>query len=213
MMQRTLALAAGMVLLATAAAAPSLAAAPAARTFVVGADRHTNTEAVFTSRASMVRFQGRTSEVSGEAVIPMADIAKASGKVVVALGKLDTGIALRNEHMMGALEAAKHPTTSFAFTSLRPAGGVKTLAPGKETKAVAVGSFTLHGVTKPMSAPITLTYLPQTDANYRPGDWVEFTAKFPVHMPTHGIQLPAGVFGVKVAETVEIEITGMAKAK
>lgn len=212
MTQRTLALAAALVGLASAVAAPSFAAA-APRTFVVTADKHTNTEAIFTSRASMVRFQGRTTEVSGEATIPMDNLAAAKGKVVVALGKLDTGIALRNEHMLGALEAAKHPTTSFSFTGIRPAGGVTKLEAGKEVRGVAMGQFTLHGVTKPMSAPVTLTYLPQVDANYRPGDWVEFNAKFPIHMPTYGVQLPAGVFGVKVAETVEIEVTGMAKAK
>lgn len=210
MSQRTWAFSAALAILA-ATATPSLAAG--ARTFVVTADKHTNTEAIFTSRASMVRFQGRTTEVSGEAVIPMDNLAAAKGKVTVALAKLDTGIALRNEHMLGALEASKYGTTTFAFTSIRPANRVTKLEAGKETRGVAVGSFTLHGVTKPMSAPVTLTYLPQVDANYRPGDWVEFNAKFPIHMPTYGVQLPAGVFGVKVAETVEVEITGMAKAQ
>ena len=68
-------------------------------------------------------------------------------------------------------------------------------------------------MTKPLQAPIELTYLPQQDAKYRPGDWVHFYSQFKIKVADFGIQIPGPMIGQKLANDLTIEIDGMAKGK
>ncbi|MNS27596.1 hypothetical protein D3C72_595480 [compost metagenome] len=192
-------------------AAPVLAeGAHKIRQFQVSADAHTPNEASFTSKAAIVKFTGRTNKVTGTLQIDETNTTKASGAVTVDVASLDTGIGLRNEHMQGTIEAAKYPTATFKLQKLT--------VPGNKLKANAIttgtvtGQMTLHGVTRTITAPVELTYLPQQDANYRPGDWVEVNSSFKLKLSDYKIALPAPVLGVKVADELDINFTSMAKA-
>lgn len=192
-------------------AAPVLAeGAHKIRQFQVSADAHTPNEASFTSKAAIVKFTGRTNKVTGTLQIDETNTTKASGAVTVDVASLDTGIGLRNEHMQGTIEAAKYPTATFKVQKLS--------VPGNKLKANAIttgtvtGQMTLHGVTRTITAPVELTYLPQQDANYRPGDWVEVNSSFKLKLSDYKIALPAPVLGVKVADELDINFTSMAKA-
>jgi len=198
----------GGALVATAAWAQGGAIAD--RLFAVAEDKHSLNEVVFTSKASIVRFTGRTSKMSGAATINVQDATKASGNVKVDLASLDTGISLRNEHMRGVLETEKFPAATFTFRGIKLAK--KTLTPNAPVSGTANGQMTLHGVTRTISAPVELTYLPEQDANYRPGDWVHVNARFKLKMSDYGIQLPKPVLGVKVADEIELDVDGMAAA-
>ena len=201
-------------LAATLVAGPVLFAAPAfaaPRAFNVEADHHTVSEASFNSRAAIVRMTGRTNNISGNANVDIADLAHAAGTVNVDLQTLDTGISMRNEHMKGYLEAAKYPQAIFKFTSIKLAGN--KLTAGKLVDGTATGTLTIHGVTKPISTPIELTYLPQGDPKYRAGDWLHFYSQFKIKISDFGIVLPAPVLGPKVSNDLTIEIDGMAKGK
>jgi polyisoprenoid-binding protein YceI len=199
----------------TAVSVPALAAAPAAstslRNFEVAADHHNPNEASFTSKAAIVRFTGRTDKVTGNLAVDPENAAKASGSMSVDVSSLDTGIGLRNEHMRGMIEAEKYPTATFKLTKLN--------VPGNKLKRNAVvagtvtGDFTLHGVTKTITAPVELTYLPQEDAKYRAGDWVSVSSDFKLKLSDYKITLPAPVLGVKVADELAIDFTSMAQAK
>lgn len=192
-------------------AAPVLAeGAHKIRQFQVSADAHTPNEASFTSKAAIVKFTGRTNKVTGTLQIDETNTTKASGAVTVDVASLDTGIGLRNEHMQGTIEAAKYPTATFKLQKLS--------VPGNKLKANAIttgtvtGQMTLHGVTRTITAPVELTYLPQQDPNYRPGDWVEVNSSFKLKLSDYKIALPAPVLGVKVADELDINFTSMAKA-
>jgi polyisoprenoid-binding protein YceI len=198
----------GGALVATAAWAQGSAIID--RVFAVAEDKHSLNEVVFTSKASIVRFTGRTSKISGEATINVKDASKASGNVKVDLASLDTGISLRNEHMRGVLETDKYPAATFTFKGIQLAN--KILTPNAPLSGTARGQLTLHGVTRTMTAPVELTYLPEQDANYRPGDWVHVNARFKIKMSDYGIQLPKPVLGVKVADEIELDVDGMAAA-
>lgn len=191
-----------------AAGAPALAAP---RAYAIDADKHSPNEASFTSKAAIVKFTGRTPKVTGEAKLDPQDVAKAAGAVTVDLASLDTGIELRNEHMRGKLESDKFPTATFKFTAIKVPGN--KLAANTPVLGTATGTMTLHGVTRPLTAPVELTHLPETDAKYRPGDWVHLSSTFKIKMTDYGIALPAGVLGVKVADELDIAIDGMAKAR
>lgn len=195
-----------------AVALPAIASVPAAklRTYEVAADAHTPNEASFTSKAAIVKFTGRTNKVTGTLQIDENNTTKAGGAVTVDVASLDTGIGLRNEHMQGTIEAAKYPTATFKLQKLTVPGN-KLKANAAATGTVT-GQLTLHGVTKTVTAPVELTYLPQQDANYRPGDWVEVNSTFKLKLSDYKIALPAPVLGVKVADELDINFTSMAKA-
>jgi polyisoprenoid-binding protein YceI len=197
-----------LVAVLSALVAPSALAAPAGRAFKITPDHHTVSEASFTSRAAIVRMTGRTNNLSGSANLDLADMAHASGTVNVDLLTLDTGIAMRNEHMRGFLETAKFPQAIFKFTRIDVAGN--KLEPGKLVEGKATGTITIHGVTRALVAPIELTYLPQGDPKYRAGDWLHFYSQFKTHISDFGIALPNTVLGPKVSNDLTIEIDGMA---
>lgn len=188
------------------AAAPAMAAS---RTFAVDTDKHSPNEVSFTSKAAIVKFTGRTAKLSGDAKIDVDNVATSSGTLSIPLTTLDTGIAMRNEHMKGAIQAEQFPTATFKFTDIKVAGNkLKTNAPVEGT---ATGTMTLHGVTKTLNVPVELTWLPQTDAQYRPGDWIHISSAFKLKLTEFGITPPS--MGIKVADEQEILIDGMAKAK
>src|ERR1044072_1078657 len=62
-------------------------------------------------------FPGRTSNVTGALNFDPAT-RKGSGKIVIDVATIDTGIALRNEHMRGEgwMNSAKFPTIVFETT-------------------------------------------------------------------------------------------------
>ena len=195
-----------------ALAAVLLAAAPAMaapRTFAIDTDKHSPNEVSFTSKAAIVKFTGRTAKLSGEAKVDVDNVAKSSGTLSIPLADLDTGIAMRNEHMIATIDAGKFPMATFKFTDIKvPGNKLKTDAPVVGT---ATGTMTLHGVTKSLTVPVELTYLPQSDAQYRAGDWVHISSAFKLKLTEFGITPPK--MGIRVADDQEIQVDGMAKAK
>jgi polyisoprenoid-binding protein YceI len=189
--------------------AQAAGAAPATRDFKITPDHHTVSEASFTSRALIVRMTGRTNNLSGNAKINLQDLIHAAGTVNVDLLTLDTGISKRNEHMRGFLETGKFPQAIFKFTRIDVAGN--KLEPGKLVEGKATGTITIHGVTRPLVAPIELTYLPQSDPKYRQGDWLHFYSQFKTHVSDFDIALPKPIIGPKVSNDLTIEIDGMAE--
>lgn len=186
-------------------------AASSLRNFEVALDHHSPNEASFTSKAAIVRFTGRTDKVTGTLSIDVDNVSNAGGAMTVDVSSLDTGIGMRNEHMKKTIEAEKFPTATFKLTKLSVPGN--KLKRNAIVTGTAVGQMTLHGVTRTVSAPVELTFLPQEDANYRAGDWVEVDSTFKLKLSDYQIQLPAPVLGVKVSDELEINFTSMAQGK
>lgn len=110
-----------------------------------------------------------------------------SGTFVVALAEFKTGIAQRDSHMMGYLEAIKYPTAEFQLNPISAVGGIK--------KAFT-GTLTLHGVTKPVSGTVDLS---STKAD----------AKFSIDVTQFGIKVPTYkllTVGKDVDVTVSLEL-------
>jgi polyisoprenoid-binding protein YceI len=74
------------------------------------------------------------------------------------------------------------------------------------------GLMTMHGVTKPVTATATITYLPQVDKDYRPGDWFQMDATFPLKLSAFNVIAPKLV-PMKVADDLTISLTVMAKSQ
>ncbi|HEY9898414.1 MAG TPA: YceI family protein [Pantanalinema sp.] len=190
------------------AASLAVAANVDARPFKVAPDAHSETMATFTSKAAIVRLSGRTTKVDGEGTINVDKPSlNPTGTVTIDVASFDTGIPLRNEHMRGMIEAEKYPTATFTMKSMK----APKLVAQQPVDGTVTGEMTFHGVTRTVTAPVTLVYLPEQDKNYRPGDWVSVTTGFKLKLTDYGIKLPAAVLGVKVADELSVEVEGMAK--
>jgi polyisoprenoid-binding protein YceI len=100
---------------------------------------------------------GTANTITGNVSFDPASITATSGKVSVAAASIVVPNSKMNEHLLSAawVDAATNPEISFAFTAL---ADVKATGPNKWT-ASANGQFSLKGVTKDISVPVTLSYL------------------------------------------------------
>lgn len=118
-----------------------------------------------------------------------------SGEVEVQLAFFDTGIPLRNEHMLNRyLEVKKFPTTKL--TSLR----AQLSTPEKDIRATEKIPFSaelsLHGVKKPIAGIVEIK---QQRAGMSPR--MEFM--FDIDTKEFGIETPT-YLGIRVTDTVRV---------
>jgi polyisoprenoid-binding protein YceI len=87
-----------------------------------------------------LHIEGKTQELA---------ISERDGELVfhVPLAGVDTGIGLRNRHMRGYLDTAHFPQAELRVVRK----SVVFPAPGKTTESDAVGTLTVHGVSRPCS--------------------------------------------------------------
>ena len=162
---------------------------------------------VFVSTAPMEQFEGKTDRVEGRLTVQPPTIGDSfTVRFEVDLTALDTGIALRNRHMReNHLETGKYPKAVFEGAKV-VAGQPVQLQAGKQVTFEIEGSFTLHGVTRPLRARV--------DATYRPGGSsasIEFRASFPVELSSFSISRPEFLF-LKLADTQQVRVEGIAVA-
>jgi len=138
---------------------------------------------VFESKAPMESFEGRTDQVRGSAIFDPLDLAGGFTAVLtVDAGSFDTGIGLRNTHMReNHLHTDRFPTAEFRLKSVTSARPTR-LAPGGAVELDVAGELELHGVTRPLSAGVTL--------RQRDDGAVIAEAEFPVSLAAHDIPRP-----------------------
>lgn len=112
----------------------------------------------FTLDSILEPIAGTAGGVSGKVTFDAENVAATAGKISVATASLKVPNATMTEHLLSAgwVDAATNPEISFAFTSLTE---VKSTG-DKRWSATANGEFSLKGVTKSVTVPVTLTYLP-----------------------------------------------------
>jgi len=139
-------------------------------------------------------IDGTTNDVTGTIAADIANPSASTVQIEVNLATLDTGIALRNHHMRDRyIEVGKYPQAKFKSVSVSsPAGAVAANQPVEFTIA---GDFTMHGVTKRVTAPVRIIVIPESDItrNSRgPGDWIHATTTFKLKLSDFGIDVPDG---------------------
>jgi polyisoprenoid-binding protein YceI len=190
-------------------AATFLALPVQAAIFLIAEDEHSLNEATFTSIAPLVRMIGRTRDVEGKADVDPARPQSATGRFIVNLASLDTGIKLRNEHMLSTLDVEHHPAAILQVDKVEVAA--KVLKPNQTVGVMAAGTFTLRGVTRPIRVPGQITFLTNAPST-RDGDWVRLETRFPLKLSDFQIPISRSILGIKVADEVTIEVTAMARA-
>jgi polyisoprenoid-binding protein YceI len=112
---------------------------------------------------------------------------------------------MQKEHMHSAnwLDVAKYPEITFETKSL---ANVKTA--GNVTTADATGIFTLHGVSKEITVPVKVTYLPDKLSARVPnlkGDLLVIRVNFAINREDFNIQ--KGQYLDKVSPTIELTLS------
>lgn len=147
---------------------------------------------------------GTADGVTGTVSYDPAAPATTTGKITVAASSLKVTNSTMNEHLLSAgwIDAAGHPEITFAIKSL---DNVKT--EGATTKADATGEFTLKGVTKQVTVPVTITHLPgafgkRINKPELGGDLLVVRGQFSIQRADYGIK--PGQNEDKVSPTIDL---------
>jgi polyisoprenoid-binding protein YceI len=159
------------------------------------------------SETDLENFTGRTGKITGSIVFDRA-AKTGSGTIMIDGSSIDTGVAVRNEHMRSAdwFNFDKNPQIKFATTSVR------------NTRADAYtvsGDLTMNGITKRVNATATVKVTAAnqvTGSMGIKGDALALTAKFKVKLSDFGVKHPAVQAG-RVADSVDITIKTIASNK
>ncbi len=133
---------------------------------------------------------GTASGVSGTVHYDPTDPTATTGKVVVATESLVLPNSTMQSHLLGDgwLDAKKHPEIAFEIEKLTDVQAV-----GATVKANAVGKFTLKGVTKDITVPVSIAHLPGAfgKRNGKPeqgGDLLVVRGEFTIERADYGIK-------------------------
>lgn len=155
------------------------------------------------SDAPLEKIKGTATGISGSFSIDPANLSGIRGTISATVSTMKTGNSTRDKHLQGSdwLDASKFPKISFSITSVN---NVKVN--GNSMTATAVGNFTMHGVTKQISIPFSLTYLDESAKTKKraPGDLVMIEATFNVSLADFQVKGKDGIVGSKVGESIAV---------
>ena len=141
-------------------------------------------------------FDATTSALTGTLTASTARPSALDGTVAVDLRGIDTGIALRNDHLREKyLEVDKGAGYDQAVLSDVVLQGLTADAPAG--KGSFTGSLMLHGVKKTVTGPVEVR---QAGTGWR------VRASFPLNLPDYNIDKPR-YLGVGVKDTVQVSVT------
>ena len=130
-------------------------------------------------------------------------VAETKGKITLDAKTLHVDNPVMREHMLdkGWMDVAKHPKIEFVaekFTNVKTSG--------TKTSAKVEGKFSVKGVTRKITVPVTLTYLKGMLAkrNRVPGDLLVLRADFTIKRSDYNIN--PGDREEKVSDEIEIKL-------
>jgi polyisoprenoid-binding protein YceI len=143
-------------------------------------------------------WRGKFTKSSGTVVL---DRAAKTGTVDVTIdaASIDTGNPALDKHVSSAemLDAAKYPTAEYKGTSIKYDG---------DKPVEVIGTFTLHGVTKPMNLKIDSFKCFQNPMLKREVCGADATAQF--DRSDYGVNY-GQAYGFKMLTTLQIQVEGV----
>ena len=155
--------------------------------------------------APLESISGNAKGVSGIVTFDSTNPKAVSGAITIETGSLTATNNKLQEHMLGDawLDAASHPEITFVAKSISK---LEELKDG--FKAQLTGDFTLKGVTKELTVPVTFTHLPdmlgKRSNGAMEGDLLVLRSTFTIHRSDYGIK--PGQHSDKVAEVIELRL-------
>jgi len=161
--------------------------------------------ATFRLDAPLETITGTASGVSGTLTVDPAKPEATTGKIIIDAKSLHVENPVMKEHMHGAdwMNTGEHGEITFEVKSLSD-----VTKDGDTVKATVSGAFTMRGVTKEISAPVTATMLPgmlsaRTNGAAE-GDLLVVRTSFTLKRADFGIN--PGAPTDKVSEDVEVTL-------
>jgi len=156
-----------------------------------------HSEVSFKVRHALAKVSGRFSKFSGTIKVDYTDISKSSVEVSIDATSISTDNEARDKHLQSPdfFDTAKFPAITFKSTS------VKEVAKGK---LEVTGDFTLHGVTKRISFPITNA---GTQPGMKPGTVMAgfIDGALTLNRTEYGVKYGVPLVGDEVAISLNIE--------
>lgn len=192
------------LLLALAASAGVAFAAPLAFDFK---DPKGVNNVQFKLDAPLESITGTATGISGTVTFNPARPDATAGRIVLDAASLTVGNPVMGEHLRSDqwLDVARHPTIVFEAVALK---NVRTQ--GAQVLADVTGRLTVKGVTRDITAPVTLTYLADklgarvNDPKVK-GDLLVLRTNFEINRSEFGIK--AGQMTDKVSETIQLSLS------
>lgn len=130
------------------------------------------------------------------------DITKSSVSVVIKAASISTGITARDNHLRTAdfFEVEKYPDITFQSKSIEKKG----------KQLIAVGTFTMHGVSKEIALPFTITGISKDPVTKKMN--LGYSAHITLNRRDFGINWRHQTVPNFVGDNVEIEINLITKA-
>jgi polyisoprenoid-binding protein YceI len=150
----------------------------------------------------MSRVTGKFTEFTINISHDEADITKSSVAAAIKTASINTGIARRDDHLRTAdfFDAEKFPEITFQSKRIEKKGD----------KYFAIGDLSMHGVTKEITLPFTITGVnknPSGQATYG------FSARLPINRNDYGISYKRRDNPAFIGDTVEIQIDLITRAE
>ncbi|MBS1910565.1 MAG: YceI family protein [Bacteroidetes bacterium] len=195
--------AAALLVTSASTQAQGLAVAASGQKTVKLSDKVSKNQFNWLSSAPGETINGTAEGIAGSFTFDPKKPTSLKGTVSCQVATMKTGNETRDGHLKSPtwLDAAKYPAISFTIASVSDVKVNRNQMTGK-----AVGTFTMHGVTKPMTIPFSLQYI-DASAQTReraPGDLVMVTAEFTVSLKDFNVAGRQGLIGSKVGETIKI---------
>lgn len=171
-------------------------AAAQAHTFKVDAAGGSSIQ--FVSDAPLEKFTGKSTKLSGEITVDPEKVDKGKAEIKADTASIKTNVALRDEHLAGEnwLDAKKYPESRFVITKI---SGASKLKPNDLTEVSVTGKFTLHGVTRDITAPAKVRYTPGAKASLR------VQATFTIHLEDYKVSIPK-IVSLKVSPDIVVNV-------
>ncbi|MEE9448439.1 MAG: YceI family protein [Ignavibacteriaceae bacterium] len=167
-------------------------------------DQYGRNQATFYSETPLEDINGLTNDVKGSVTFNVGDVSTLTGTISISTASIKTGIDLRDEHLRSAdwLDADNYPEITFKIKSV---SDVKSVESNKLTAKV-IGDFTIHGVTKEVTADATMTYLDESEQTKTkaPGDLLGVKAAFNITLSDYDVEHM--ILGQKVSDSIEVGV-------
>ncbi|MEE2786145.1 MAG: YceI family protein [Myxococcota bacterium] len=152
----------------------------------------------FLSEAPLEKIVG-TADGMGEVAFDPMNLSALKGKIIVPVKSMKTGNERRDSHLRseGWLDEAKFPEITFVSKVVKPVGEVVTKGPVSSAKVTVEGDFTLHGVTKPLTAEVELKWK---------GDKLKLKTQFQIALADYNVAGTGDIVGSKVGKTIDVQV-------
>ncbi len=193
------------LLLATAASTLALQAFAQITTFDFEDPKGVN-NVVFKLDAPLESINGTANGIKGSITGDPANPQKIEGKIIVETKSLKVSNTLMQEHMLGPqwLDAEKNPEITFEVKEI-----LNAKKDANSGTAQVKGIFTLKGISKEITAPAKVSYLPGRLADRSngkmQGDLLVIRTNFQINRSDFGIK--PGENLDKVSETIDISLS------